>query len=115
MSLGNDLVTRLRAPSTAGVDGVLRPDWKSPESSWTKVDYPDSQFQPLSTQENVVAQQRTEATHQWFAPGGADVLVTDRIRRLGVDYEVDGEPARWPDETGVEDHVEVRCFRVQGG
>lgn len=115
MILGQDIVTRLRAPSSAGPDGVAVPNWKSAESTWSKVDYPGSSFQPISSNEDVVAQQRTEATHEWFAPAGADVLPTDRVRFAGLDYQVEGQPKVWRDGAGREDHQEIRCFRITGG
>lgn len=114
MQLGQDLVTRLRAPSSTGPDGLPVANWKSAESTWSKVDYPGSSFQPLGSTEDVVAQQRTESTHKWFAPAGADVVATDRLRFGGLDYQVDGDPERWR-IGGREHHVEVLCFRIVGG
>jgi len=113
--LGGALVTRLRAPAVAGPDGISVPDWDSAEAGWNKVDYTGCQFQPLSSTEDVVAQQRTESTHRAFMPAGADVLATDRLRYRGIDYQVDGEPERWADEGDVDDHTEALCFRIQGG
>lgn len=113
--LGDAVVTRLRAPAAVGPDGLAVPNWKAAESTWSKVDYPGGQFQPLSSTEDVVAQQRTESTHKWFAPAGADVLPIDRLRYRGLDYQVDGQPEQWADEGDVDDHVEVLCFRIQGG
>jgi hypothetical protein len=107
-----DEVTRIRAgvlPSPDGGDSGE--DWS--EGAVSEQDYP-ADFQPLSTTEDVVLQQRTESTHRVFLPAGADVLVTDRIRYGGVDYKVDGEPERWK-LRGVDHHVEVFVFRVQGG
>jgi hypothetical protein len=115
MALGGAVVTRLRAPSVTGPDGVPVSNWRAAEATWDKVDYPGSQFQPISSTEDIVAQQRTESTHRAFLPAGADVLPTDRLRYRGADYQVEGEPERWADEHDNEDHVEVRCFRIQGG
>jgi hypothetical protein len=110
-----DTVTRLRAPDTTGPDGATIPgDWtNATEGQLLKVDYP-AEFQPLSSTEDVVGQQRTESTHRAFLPAGADVKATDRIRFLGVDYWVDGEPEAWRHH-GRDHHLEVFCFRVQGG
>jgi hypothetical protein len=114
MILGGDTVTRLRAPTVTGPDGVPVANWKSAEATWDKVDYPGGSFQPLTSDEDIVAQQRTESTHKWFAPAGADVLPTDRLRFDGLDYQVEGNPKRWG-IAGREDHLEVRCFRITGG
>lgn len=110
-----DTVTRLRAPNVTGPDGAIIPgDWtNATEVQLLKVDY-RGEFQPLSSTENIVGQQRTESTHRAFLPAGADVKATDRIRFLGVDYWVEGEPERWR-RRNREHHLEVRCFRVQGG
>lgn len=108
-----DTVTRLRAPTVTGVDGVQVQNWKSDESLWTKTDYP-CEFQPLSSSEDVVAQQRTESTHRAFLPADADVLSTDRLRFQGLDYQVDGQPEMWR-KGGRNHHAEALCFRIQGG
>lgn len=110
-----DIVTRLRAPDATGPDGATVPgDWSAvTEGQLLKVDYP-AEFQPLGSTEDVVAQQRTESTHKVFLPSAADVLPTDRIRFLGVDYQVDGQPEAWR-RNGRSHHLEVLVFRVQGG
>lgn len=114
MILGGDTVTRLRAPVITGPDGAPMQNWNSDESSWDKVDYANTSLQPLSSTEDVVAQQRTESTHRWYGPAGADVRPTDRLRFDGFDYLVDGEPYRW--RFGSTDHhIEVLCIRIQGG
>ncbi len=116
MNLGGDLVTRLRAPDVAGPDGATIPgNWSTvTEPQLLKVDYPGSSFQPMSSDESIVAQQRTRSTHRAFLPAGADVLVTDRLRFDGLDYQVDGQPERWR-INGIEHHLEVLVFRVSGG
>lgn len=116
MKLGDDLVTRLRAPNVTGPDGAEIPgNWSTvTEPQLLKVNYPGSSFQPLSSAESIVAQQRTKSTHRAFLPAGADVLVTDRLRFDGLDYQVDGQPERWR-IGGIEDHVEVLCYRIAGG
>lgn len=115
MNLGQDTVTRLRAPVIPGPDDEPIIDWdNTPDDDLDKVEYPGSSFQPLSSNENLVAQQRTESTHRWFAPAGADVVATDRVRFNGLDYQVDGEPERWRIRNR-EHHVEVLCFRITGG
>lgn len=105
-----DTVTVVRAGTTTPPDGGDPiPNW----ATATTVDYP-GEFQPLSSTENVVAQQRTDSTHRAFLPAGADVKTTDRLRHLGLEYEVDGQPERWRIR-GRDHHLEVFCFRVTGG
>lgn len=110
-----DTVTRLRAPNITGPDGATIPgSWSTvTEGQLLKVDYP-AEFQPLGSTEDVVAQQRTESTHKVFMPADADVLATDRIRYLGIDYQVDGQPEAWS-PGGRKHHMEVLVFRVSGG
>jgi hypothetical protein len=110
-----DTVTRLRAPNVTGPDGATIPgDWtNATEGQLLKVDYP-AEFQPLGSTEDVVAQERTESTHKVFMPDYADVLSTDRIRFLGIDYQVDGQPELWR-RGGRNHHLEVLVFRVSGG
>lgn len=115
-----DTVTRLRAPDVTGPDGATIPgDWATvTEGQLDKVDYP-CEFQPLGSTEDVVAQQRTESTHRVFLPATVqgeppDVLPTDRLRHLGLDYQVDGDPEVWR-HRGTTHHIEVLCFRITGG
>lgn len=110
-----DTVTRLRAPDVTGPDGATIPgSWSTvTEGQLLKVDYP-AEFQPLGSTEDVVAQQRTESTHKVFLPAEADVTATDRIRYLGIDYQVDGQPEAWG-RGGRKHHMEVLVFRVSGG
>lgn len=106
----SETITRLRAPQVTGPDGATIPgDWEAA----TETDYA-VEFQPLGSNENVVGQQRTESTHRAFMPADADVVPTDRLRFRGVVYQVDGQPAAWR-SGGRAHHVEVYCFRIQGG
>jgi len=108
-----DQITRLRAPDTTGPDGATIPsDWDTP-GTILEVVYA-GEFQPISSTEDIVGQQRTESTHKAFLPAAADVLATDRLRHNGIVYQVDGDPERWLFR-GAEHHLEVFCFRVQGG
>lgn len=110
-----DTVTRLRAPDTVGPDGATIPgDWATvTEPELDKADY-QGEFQPVSTTEDIVSQQRSESTHKAFLPSEADILVTDRLRFLGIDYTIDGEPEHHR-QRGRPHHIEVFCFRVVGG
>jgi head-tail adaptor len=109
----HDTVTVVRAPEVAGPDGAVSNDWTTPESEWTLTDYP-GELQPISSTEDIVGQERTESTHKAFLPADADITATDRIRFLGTDYWVDGQPERHR-RGGRNHHVEAFCFRVTGG
>lgn len=105
-----DTVTVVRAGSVASPDsGDAIPDW----TTATVADYP-GELQPLSSTEDVVLQQRTDSTHRVFLPAEADVKAIDRIRHLGLDYEVDGVPEVWR-KRGRPSHQELLVFRIVGG
>lgn len=105
-----DVVTVVRAPVVTGPDGATVPNW---DGSLTSTDYP-GEFQPISSTEDIVGQERTESTHKAFLPADADITSADRIRFLGVDYWVDGAPENHR-HRGRAHHIEAFCFRVQGG
>lgn len=105
-----DTVSVVRAGSAASPDGGdAIPDW----TTATVTDYP-GELQPLSSTEDVVLQERTDSTHRAFLAAGADVKATDRLRHLGLDYEVDGAPEVWR-VRGRAHHIEALCFRIVGG
>lgn len=105
-----DTVSVVRAATSASPDGGDPiPNW----GAATVTDYA-GEFQPLSSTEDIVAQQRTNSTHRAFLPAATDVKATDRLRHNGLDYEVDGTPEDWR-PGGRAHHVEVLCFRIVGG
>lgn len=108
-----DVVTVMRAPTVVGPDGAGGIDWDTPESSWTLTEYA-GEFQPVSSTEDLVGQERIHSTHKAFLPAVADILATDRVRFLATDYWVDGQPERHR-HRGRDHHIEAFCFRVQGG
>jgi len=108
-----DVVTVVRAPTAAGPDGATAPDWAVPEGSLTLTEYP-GEFQPISSTEEIVGQERIQSTHKAFLPYDADVTAADRLRFLGAEYWVDGAPENHR-HRGRPHHIEAFCFRVQGG
>lgn len=106
-----DTVSVVRAGAIAGPDD-------DPIESWLPADVIVTpyagEFQPVSSTEDVVNQQRTEATHKAFLAAGTDVTAKDRLRYKGLDYQIDGQPERWSPH-GTEHHIEVFCLRVEGG
>lgn len=105
-----DVVTVVRAPQAAGPDGAPAADW---DGSLTLTDYA-GEFQPVSSTEDLVGQERLQSTHKAFLPSDADVTAIDRIRFLGVEYWIDGPPENHR-HRGRPHHIEAFCFRVQGG
>lgn len=49
-----------------------------------------------------------------YAPPGAPILPTSRVRFKGIRYQVEGEPAVWDDGNGRPHHIEVSLSRVEG-
>lgn len=105
-----DTVTVVRAGTSASPDGGdPLPNW----ATATTTDYA-GELQELSSTEDVVAAQRTDSTYKAFLPADADVLATDRLRHLGLDYEIIGRPDRQRFR-GRDHHYEIRCGRITGG
>jgi hypothetical protein len=106
----HDTVTRQRGTLTTGPYGSADEiDWTTP----AEVVYA-AEVQPLSSDENVVLQQRVESRWRAFLPPGADVVATDRIVWDTVVYEIDGEPERWK-RRAVMHHLELILTKVSGG
>jgi hypothetical protein len=107
-----DTGTRLRGVTVPGDYGnPASIDWT--EATLNKLDLP-CEFQPESSDEDVVQQERTESRWRLFLPAGADMTAKDRWRFDSVDYEVDGEVEPWR-RSGREHHREARLLRVSGG
>ncbi|MFC6885293.1 MULTISPECIES: hypothetical protein [Actinomadura] len=49
-----------------------------------------------------------------FAPPGADIRASDRVRWRGQEYQVQGDPASWEPPGGPPHHREVILQRVKG-
>jgi hypothetical protein len=66
---------------------------------------PGCDVQPGATQEDL--QNRDGTLVQWtvYAPGHPDVRSTDAVVWQGVEYAVEGEPARWPGSPAVKHTV----------
>src|SRR5688500_8085352 len=54
----------------------------------------------------------TTGLRVWL-PAGTEVSATTKARYDGRVYSVDGEPSRWVDLDGVDDHVEIRLRLVE--
>lgn len=112
----NARTTRLRPPSTVGSDGAARPDWHASEGFWSKADYWCSPFQPVSSDEALVGQDRRESTHVTTVEPGADIVPSDRLRYQGNDYAIQGRPDDWTSsDYGQQAHWHVFLRRVTGG
>lgn len=108
-SFAMQTVTILTAATVAD-HGAQVADWSTPtetvESGWL--------LQPLTSTE--VMENRNAVQAQWRGHGPADssVTATSRVRFNGQDFEVVGEPLRWPSPTGALAHTEVLLSRWEG-
>lgn len=106
MILGSDTITRLR--------GVARDNFGNLSGSDSELDIDGCSVQPTSATESTDTGDLLVTTATAYAPAGTDLVATDRVRWLGDAYEVDGAPARWRDDEGAEDHVQVQLKLTQG-
>lgn len=67
----------------------------------------------MSAEDNVEREFSRMQRRLWMPPG-TDVLYTDRIVFNGDTYDVWGQPNRWFDFEGIEDHVEMLIVLREG-
>lgn len=116
ISFKNQTVTRVR-PGTTVKRGDSVPNWAP--GAVSELSISGCRFQPEIGNEqtsNSYGVGRDSVAHRGvlFAPVGADVLATDRVR-IGTDtYEIDGPPRHWSSPTGALAHVELTLELVEG-
>lgn len=106
MILGADAVTILRGRTRDGFGNL--------QGSDTGTEVAGCSVQPTSATESTDRGELTITNLTVYLPPGTDILATDRVRWLGDVYAVNGPPARWNDETGAEDHVQVQLLLKKG-
>lgn len=84
--------------------------WDDPET----VDLPGCSVQPGDSEEHLG--ERTDTSIVWsvYAPAGAEVSSSNRIKIRNKTYSVDGEPKYWTVGAGRVDHVLIKARRVNG-
>lgn len=102
-----DKVTRVRAGVTTGPYNSSVRDWENA----ARLVFPAA-VQPLSSSEDVVAQQRTETRWRVFTVPVAGFEATDRVEWDGGTYEVDGD-VEVHKRRGVPHHLELVIARVE--
>jgi hypothetical protein len=105
--IGREVLTVVRGPGTDRHGDPLPGDPAEIDSRGWDV-------QPAATSEDTDG--GNTITTEWTAigPPNADILETDQVRWRGDLYQVEGKPARWPDERGRPHHTEVELKRVRG-
>lgn len=111
ISFHTDTITRLRAPLVEDEYGNQVPDWPAAEPG---VPITGCRVQPERGGEYTIDREAIVTRWRLFAPDGADLLDTDRVRHGGVDYDIDGSIERWPSPTGALAHLEARLRKVEG-
>lgn len=81
----------------------------------TEIDVPGCAVAPRTSSEDVQARDQViEGLTVWM-PAGTDVRPTDRVRRGGLLYEIDGEAGAWSSPfTGFRGPVQVSLTRTAG-
>lgn len=110
-SFARQTITIRRAPLVTDHGAQVR-DWDSDDVAEHSV--AGCSVQPLTGQEILANRDTVQAQYRVYAPPGADVEATDHVTFGGDDYEVVGEPLRWPSPTGALDHVELLLNRWEG-
>ena len=105
--------------------GNRRPDWtRATRTPWRYVNVqPAADVSTSAERTDTTGRPRTQLTNSWKvfgAPGSGDIDITalDRLAfaHAGPDYEIQGQPSRWPDPLypGVTHHVEVLVQEIAG-
>lgn len=99
----------LRAPLISDGKGNSIRDWahatSTPFAAW---------IQPVSSDEQMLNQERVVSRWRLFAEPAADVVATDRVVWNGRTFQVDGEVQAWDTGNGVH-HWEGFLRLVTGG
>jgi hypothetical protein len=100
---GRQTIYRLRADVTEDDHGNDVRDWTTPDQKAIR----GCAVEPGAPAEYLIG--RDASRVQWFvmAPLRADVRGTDRVKWQGVTYEVSGQPAPWPSDSGRLDYLAI--------
>ena len=88
---GRHVIVRERAPLVDDGYGNSVRDW----AAASLLTIPNCSVQPAVGTEVTVNRDTVVSRWQLFAPEGTDLLPSDRVRHLGVVYEVDGDVQLW--------------------
>jgi hypothetical protein len=105
-ALGSDTVTVLR--------GRTRDNWGNLQGTDTETPVSGCSVQPLGGVEQTDRGELVVTNVTLFAPAGADIRATDRVRWLDDVYAVNGPPESWGDRIGRPSHVQVQLKLTEG-
>jgi hypothetical protein len=107
MSLGSQTVTLVVEPGRDRFGDII-------PGSGSETTVNGCMVQPDTTNEVTDGRDTITTSLRAWLPAGTVVAATAKVRYDGTLYSVDGEPSRWIDFEGVEDHVELRLRIVEG-
>lgn len=108
-SLATETVIRLRGTSSDNGYGDQFIDWTTP----AQLPISGCSVQPVAGTEYLLDRDAVVSRWTLYAPLGADILPSDRIRHNGADYDVDGSVQDWPDAFGL-GHTTALLRRTSG-
>lgn len=107
--LGTQSVDRLRGTDAEDEYHNTQTDWTDPD----ELPISGCSVQPGGGSQVTDSREAITTLFTVWAPLGADVLDTDRIRHAGTVYDIDGSVDRW--EVGSDlDHLVIRLKAVAG-
>jgi len=116
MELGNEIVTRIRAPLVVSSRGERESrDW----ANAAETDISGCMIQPMRISNRLLVEDTAEREFTltfyrgWFPPG-TDIEPTDRFRWKGRTYEVQGFPGPWDNFQGTEEYVSC-LLKIRSG
>lgn len=81
----------------------------------TEIDVPGCAVAPRTSSEDVTARDQVIEGLTIWMPAGTDVRPTDRVRRRGVLYDVEGDVGEWSSPfTGFAGPAQIQVTRVTG-
>jgi hypothetical protein len=109
MILGTQSVERLRGVETEDEYHNVDIDWDDPDAATIT----GCSVQPGGGLQVNDAREAITTLYTVWAPEGADVVDTDRIRFAGTVYDIDGSIERWNVGSSL-DHLVIRLKAVSG-
>jgi hypothetical protein len=110
-AVANQTVLRLRGSQVTDSHASTYTNWDSPAT----LTISGCSVQPVTGDEYNLGRESVTSRWNLYAPPGADLRSSDRIRHDGVDYEIDGSVQKWTDTTGAGlDHLFCLLKKVEG-
>lgn len=109
--LAHDVVVVVE-PAMVEDRGAMVPDWTKPPASRIRVC--GCSVQPGVSSEDADGRQQVETRWLVWAPPGAPITAHSAVEWRGVLHQVDGDPKRWTDPSGILSHVAFEMVSWRG-